>query len=550
MSMILRRNKSKKKLKKAQQLQEAQQQAYLASLQQQQQNGFPSTMSVPSLATYMERDETNIVEGSASGSDPDTEIFDSASLSSQQQQQKMSPHTAVYEAPGRNNSPPSFTTSVPYSSSTLPVHLPPSAAGLQHQFSFPVSSTIVSNQTPPPTTTKDNNLLRRGSHPVLPMTIPATVAEIPGVTMSLPPAASFNAQQTILPSQSPNHMPQRNGGTLVRKTKEPKKISPQKAELISNALSFGLGRGIDATDKKPWLNKKPYQVRRVNASGIMETKEGDLLMNYDHEVQSSAEMEEHFLGSLNPPESTVTIHIEDELDRNISSSRRVVGHKIMTRSIGFQADFEEKYMDGEVAKLNKESILIPKDPAEVVYNTQQSGLTFEERVCQWILHRLAQKCGIALYKTADESSTDRLAKVLQAKAAQGIENEIKSSCLELIQNLKVTHYVTGIQLGAMDYRILSDSEYHKKLATEGAFGVDKLANVLSTQQMKLNKRKCSELRKIGKIDDDHRVSKDDETVLQIRVQPIIRLIKLPILKSALTAAISKYMEGTHMSEGT
>lgn len=302
----------------------------------------------------------------------------------------------------------------------------------------------------------------------------------------------------------------------------------------------------------PWLNKTPFQVRRVHTS-IVETNEGCILVNYNNEVQSIAEVEEKFLGSLNPPESTVTIHIEDELDRNVSSSRRIVGRRVVNRSIGFQADFEEKYKDGETTKLAKESFLIPKDPAEIVYNTQESSQTFEERVCQWILHRLVRKCSVALSKT-DENPIEQLAKIIQAnKAVPAIENEIKNGCQELVQSLRITHYVTGIQLGASEYRIMSDGQYNKKIASEGAFAVDTVSINVSAKKNKQSKKeamKCSQLRHIGKINDD-RVAKgtQDEVVLLVQVQPITRLIKLPVLKLAMKAALEKHMEGTPSTEG-
>ena len=268
-------------------------------------------------------------------------------------------------------------------------------------------------------------------------------------------------------------------------------------------------------------------------------KEG-ILMNYNHEVQSIAEIEEKFLSSLSPPESAVTIHIEDELDRNVSSSRRIVGRRVVNRSIGFQADFEERYSDGEILRSTRESYLVPKDPAEVVCNTQASGHAFEERVCQWIFHRLVHKYGPAIYRIdirGDESPVDQLAKLISSKAVPQIEEEIRAGCQELIQDLRVTHYVTGMQLGAAEYRVMSDGQYHKKMALEGAFGVDTLASAFSTAGIKQSRKdssKVSQLRKIGKIEDGRVAqSTQDEVVLQVQIQPITRLIRLPILKSAL-----------------
>ena len=88
-------------------------------------------------------------------------------------------------------------------------------------------------------------------------------------------------------------------------------------------------------------------------------------------------MEDKFQSSINPPESPVTIHVEDEMDRCVSGSRRLIGRRVVNRSISFQADIEEKYSDGDIPRNVRDSYLVPHDPAEVVSNTHSVGITLK-----------------------------------------------------------------------------------------------------------------------------------------------------------------------------
>ena len=415
---------------------------------------------------------------------------------------------------------------------------------------LPTASTL--QLTPPavPTTSalKDSRSISQPSFVMQPP--PMTPISAPTVDMPSSKEVSTMPTSTL---QSPRT--KLVNGTLLRKQK-PKQIDAAKQELIDNAVSFGLGRGIDATNKTPWINKSSFQVRRVHNS-VIETNEGGILMNYEHEVLSISEMEDKLQSSINPPESPVTIHVEDEMDRCLSGSRRLIGRRVVNRSISFQADIEEKYTDGDIPRNGRDSYLVPHDPAEVVSNTQFSGYNFEERVCQWLIQRIAHKCALANHKfdvRNEGSPTDQLARMLHMKSINLIEEEIKAGCLDLVQGLRTTHYVTKMQLGATEYRVMSDGEYHKKVAQGGAFGMDTLATVALDQNMKQTKKeagKCSQVRKIGVIGEDSKVTKgsQDEIVLIIEVQPITRLIRLPIVKAAINDALEKYMEGTPSSEG-
>ena len=491
-----------------------------------------SAMSVP---TMMHEDEFENFD--QSGSDPDVDMLESVSLTGVTEQYQQKEHFEQHD-------PSTQALPLPTASTLQP--LPPvyvTAVPLTPPQSSPVP--ITTNINP----LRDHSLRRGISQQVF-------------IAQSMPPTAvspmdmsCLKEGNTVPPSIMLPPRPKSSNGTLVKKQK-PKPIDPVKQELIDNAVSFGLGRGIDATNKTPWINKNTFQVRRVHSS-VIESNEGGILMNYEHEVLSISEMEDKFQSSINPPESPVTIHVEDEMDRCVSGSRRLIGRRVVNRSVSFQADIEEKYIDGDIPRNGRDSYLVPHDPAEVVSNTQFSGYNFEERVCQWLIQRIAHKYAITNHRLdtrSEENPTNQLAKMLHVKTVSRIEEEIKAGCRDLVQGLRTTHYVTKMQLGATEYRVMSDGEYHKKVAQGGAFGMDTLATVALDQNMKQTKKeagKCSQVRKIGVIGEDNKVTKgsQDEIVLAVEVQPITRLIRLPIVKAAINDALEKYMEGTPSSEG-
>ena len=516
MNNFRRKRKQKKELKK----QLESQQAIIASLTANYEGIKPSTSSM-SVPLMMHEDELENLEHGNYGSDEEVDFLDSVSLTEQYQ-----PKTNLEEY-----------DYLPTQS--LPVHI--TAVPLTPPQPSPVP--ITTNINP----LRDHSLRRGISQPVFisHSMVPTAVSPM---DMSCLKEGTTVPPSIILPPR-----PKASNGTLAKKQK-PKPIDPEKQELIDNAVSFGLGRGIDATNKTPWINKSSFQVRRVHNS-VIETNEGGILMNYDHEVLSISEMEDKFQSSIKHPESPVTIHVEDEMDRCLSSSRRLVGRRVVNHSIGFQADIEERYTNGDIPRNVRDSYLVPHDPAEVISNTQLSGYNFEERVCQWLIQRIAHKCALANHKFEvrnEGSPTDQLAKMLHMKSINRIEEEIKAGCLDLVQGLRITHYVTKIQLGATEYRVMSDGEFHKKVAQGGAFGMDTLATVALDQNMKQTKKeagKCSQVRKIGVIAEDNKVTKEDEIILIVEVQPITRLIRLPIVKTGIKDALEKYMEGSPSSEG-
>lgn len=541
--MLLRRSR-KKKQKKALEAQ----QAAMAAMQGIPTYPYPrppSAMSVPAML-HDQNEEGEPLD--QSGSD-DMEMMESLSLTGEvgYTQQKtldiVSPQIIPHQ-------------SLPLShQSTAPPLVPVSSQPV------PILATTSSGYKPP---SSDHILKRNQSQPAqlahlltYPQPIPmANTTTIQEYTVTQPsikdtvPVTTYNSLPRGLKSNNVS-------GSKKSYHSQPK-IDPAKAELIKTAVYLGLGRGIDATKKNPWTNKTSFQVRRVHNS-VVETNEGGTLASYDHEILSIASLDEQFQGSLNPPECPINIHVEADINRCVNASRYVIGKRVFTRTIGFQTDIEEKYTDGESQRNGKETHLVPRDPTEIVYNSQNSALTFEERLYHWLLQKIAHKCamiGQRIDIRSDENYADQLTKLMHSnKTLTRVDEEIKAGCREIIQSLRITHYVTSIRLGAAEYRVMSEGEYHKQLALGGAFGLDSLAVEATTGFTKQTKKeafRCSQLRKIGCIDENDKVEKgsEGETVLTLQVQPITRLIRVPAVKAALIGAVENYMERTSAAEGT
>ena len=540
--MLLRRSR-KKKQKKALEAQ----QAAMAAMQGVPTYPYPrppSAMSVPAML-HDQNDEGEPLD--QSGSD-DMEMMESLSLTgevgyTQQKTDIVSPQIIPHQS--------------------IPLTHPSTAPPLVPVFSQPVpipATTSTSYKLPP----SDHILKRIQSQPaqlaqlqMFPQPVPmANTTTIPEYTTTQP-----SIKETV-PVTTYNTLPRGFKTNNVSGSKKSHhsqpKIDPAKAELIKTAVYLGLGRGIDATKKNPWANKTSFQVRRVHNS-VVETNEGGTLETYDHEILSIASLDEQFQASLNPPECPINIHVEADINRCVNASRYTIGKRVLTRTIGFQTDIEEKYTDGESHRNGKETHLVPRDPTEIVYNSQNSSLTFEERLYHWMLQRIAHKCALIGQRIDirnDENYADQLTKLLHSnKTLTRVDEEIKAGCREIVQSLRITHYVTSIRLGAAEYRVMSEGEYHKQLALGGAFGLDTLAVEATTgftKQTKKEASRCSQLRKIGCIDENDKVEKgsEGETVLTLQVQPITRLIRVPAVKAAMIGAVENYMERTSAAEGT
>lgn len=236
-----------------------------------------------------------------------------------------------------------------------------------------------------------------------------------------------------------------------------------KAE-IDNFIDLGLGRGVDATNPTPWLNKSAFQVRTATMDNVIGTEEGNLFHSFVNEVESTQHLQTSLSASI-PASQLVSVGMDSELSRGYSISQKSVGRKIVTRTISFRAGFDDI-----------------SDDTKLSANASPEKETFENQLLMWIFNKLKERYEIVeddddLYDWIDD------------------EDELTGYCYKFVKTFSITHYVHSLELGASYYQVMSSKKYETKVnnkmkvtagnvggasvSTEGVFGGRKLQSKIT-----------------------------------------------------------------------
>ena len=321
-------------------------------------------------------------------------------------------------------------------------------------------------------------------------------------------------------------------------------VSPRE---IGRIVDLGLGRGVDITKKSPWLDKSSFQVRPVDVDNIIGTEEGGSLQNYEREVISIQEQQGELKASITIPQSPVTTGVDAEQSRSHATTRRSVGKKVVNRTISFRADFHDapKSCTGDPHKArreaslalgrdtstsesglmmspplsaNEESFLVQSNPCVA----DEGSMTFEERLCKWILERVIHRNELramqSMMSTGNTSPTtsnvlditapiESIGKFIHICSHEQ-RKEVVKDCKDFVYIFRITHYVSAIELGAAEYRIMSEEEYTTRVRTGGSFGFEAVANAAVKEKAEWRKtKKASDLKRIGLIKPDGTVER-------------------------------------------
>lgn len=356
--------------------------------------------------------------------------------------------------------------------------------------------------------------------------------------------------------------------TVVKKTTVYKAAAALTAAEIDRMIDLGLGRGLDSTDSKPWMNKSAFQVRRVTAEGVIGTEEGGSVQGYEREVTSILSHQTDLKASVIVPQAPVEIGIDAEQSRSTSSTRRTVGKKVVNRTISFRSDFSDVPEVGSASNFKNAASYRSKEDSttkneeeegdESVADIQHNFLTFEQRLSKWIVKRIlerqelsAQEAGRVIgkpkYKVDKQFEIDPVATLSQFTyiSEEQEKKKIIHDCHDFVKHFRITHYVSSIQLGATEYRWFTETDFNSVIGAGGAVAIEKIANLsISHKRTSRKIKKASDLRTIGKMSTEGKVARGthDEAVVGIRVQPISRLVKFPYLQLALQRSLVHYMD--------
>lgn len=339
---------------------------------------------------------------------------------------------------------------------------------------------------------------------------------------------------------------------------------------VGRMVDLGLGRGVDATSPRPWLNKTPFQVRRVAFEGLIGTEEGGSMMSYESSVSSVMSQQSSLKASIAVPRSPVTVGVDAELSRGTNTTRRAIGKRVVNRTVSFRDDFEEVPVASTPEEAVREASAVStrtlytagpgKDSDERVADAA-SGTTFQERLARWIIDRILHRrrmadleLGVAgkgkpapgrqeeVACTGDP--VNDLAEFIHKSTADE-RRLIVRDCHDFVSHFRITHYVSSIQLGASEYRVMNENEYFTQVTTVGSLGLDALTNFALTEKYsKKVTTKASERRTIGVISKSGTVERGsyNEAVVGVSFQPITSLLTLRYLYLATRKALLDYME--------
>ena len=337
---------------------------------------------------------------------------------------------------------------------------------------------------------------------------------------------------------------------------------------------LGLGRGVNVTDPHMWRNKTAFLVRDVHPelSNIVKTEEGGILEKYAKEVSTLSIQKRKIRLSLDDPGTQVKIGMDAQQTQSASSSVKVSGTKVKTRTISYRVEFED----------------VPKftslEKAIQAYKEKEHQGNFEHKFCCWVLERIHDRpnttalvdlifekeesgspavqimrfiLGLKMIldakneesgtrKTALQERLEKVEKELKITEmeviVQGELDAISIDCEGILEYLGITHYVSAIELGALRYNASVVKSKHTALGGGATVGIGSVFDGgLSGLTEKMRFDSSKEEHSIGRIGEDGRVKRGDEAVIGFQIQPIYNLVQVPGLQPALKKAVKEYI---------
>ena len=311
-------------------------------------------------------------------------------------------------------------------------------------------------------------------------------------------------------------------------------------EQIGAFEDLGLGRGVDATNPTPWLNKSAFQVRQVTYDNIIGTEEGNLYQGFVNEVESTQNLQTSLKASI-PLNQQVNLGIDSELSRSYSSTQKSVGRKIITRTIAFRAnsddvseksktcqlsagqksDQEGKVEQGQQGKHHVkngndqdsvEERSTPESPEKKDQEVQKEGEakgqakweTFEDRLIAWIDQRIKDDDKIKEIEIGEVTGDDRGTQAEKNRNSKSFDEctvkELSELCYKFVKTFSITHYVHSLELGASHYRVMSEEEYTTKIRSKGSLGAAQMADIaIGFEGEQMSKKLKRQTTKIGRM---------------------------------------------------
>ena len=379
-------------------------------------------------------------------------------------------------------------------------------------------------------------------------------------------------------------------GSDPKQTKE-----ARQDEVTQRFTDFGLGRGVDATRAKPWLNKTSFQVRPLRFGKLMGTEQGGSVEAYEDVVNSVQTLQLELKQSVSVSSAPVNIGTDGEHTRSASNMRHVVGRRVHNRTISFREEFDEIPFAGSHAQPTTRVLLAAEgeeaqpqrmapqgekaqpqkmaaqgekaQPQKMAAQVEEEP-TFEEKLAKWVLERLCRegKCDSAMRERV-RAIGDESPVVIFEKWFEGVPpaehadtlKQIYELCLDFVRCFHVTHYVSSLNLGALEYSVITEEDYSREMGLAGSFGLEDVVSVVLKPKGKYSlrkTRKSTRVKRVGLIKNpdsgDYYVPRGTyaEAVIGVEVKPIQLLVRHQYLQRSLRHAVAHYIEEQRDTSGT
>lgn len=304
-------------------------------------------------------------------------------------------------------------------------------------------------------------------------------------------------------------------------------------EEIQRFVDLGLGRGVDSTNPRPWLNKSSFQVRHATFGNVIGTDEGGFIQCYKSQIVSKEELQTEFKASGSIPNTPVKFGLEGEAFRGSSTSKKIIGKKVINRTVSFRMD---PLITDELSR---------EDDEQELRVARKMQLPFEEAISAWIWKQVCHRKGLKGDKQAEmkENGVIVLSKYLQDATKEEVAL-IVDDCADFIRSFGITHYVSSLTLGASKHTVMTESEY-STIVKQG-FNVS-ATQIDAQQKMSLStksSKSASVTQYLGKIVDDQvERSSTNEAVIEVKILPLHSLIHHnQLIHLALHKALTDYAE--------
>ena len=258
---------------------------------------------------------------------------------------------------------------------------------------------------------------------------------------------------------------------------------------------LGLGRGVDGTDPRPWVNKSSLQVRDIIIQPIfrssdssqhlqlISTNEGGMVHHFVQEVTSIKELKAMLDTSISVPNSPVTVGVGIDHVRSLTKTRKAIGQRVLNRTVAFKAGYQN---------------------------------IAENLLFKYMLQN----------KDVEEKDSETYLK-LPEQDAKGESSKLKAESYfkAFVTRYRITHYVSSITLGASSFTVQSESEYHKEAGIDGDIGLQQVAQIkASASYVSKLVKKSKNVHAIGKFG-QNKTTVEKEAVVDVKMEPISSLFQ-------------------------